>query len=234
MRGFKLALVLGAAVVLVSPALAQRGRGPGGGFGPGILLQNKSVQEELKIDADQAKKITETFTKLREDLRDEYAKLGFRSEASDEEKAEARKKINEAEAKAVKEVLKDDQQKRFQQIRHQVQGLAIFQDEEVKKQLKLTAEQNEKIEDIRKDLQKEVQEMFQGFKPGEKPDPSQFQENMKKMQGLQKEAMTNATKVLNADQKKTLEELTGKPFNYVPEFGRGGRGGKPDKPRTDF
>ena len=49
MRGCKLALAFGALVLLSSPALAQRGMGRGG-LGPAQLVQNKSVQEELKID----------------------------------------------------------------------------------------------------------------------------------------------------------------------------------------
>jgi hypothetical protein len=236
MRLCKLALVFGAVALLVSPVVAQQpGRGRGMGmFGAGVaqLAQNKSVKEELKIDDDQAKKIKDALDKVNEEMKDERAKLGRGSDASQEERAAARKKINEAEMKALKDVLKPDQLKRLEQIRHQIQGVYIFQDEEVQKQLKLTDEQKEKINDVQKDLQKEMQEMFQGFKPG--GGGGDFQENMKKMQGLQKEAMTNATKVLKEDQKKQLDELVGKPFTYVPEFGRG-RGGKPgDKPRTDF
>jgi hypothetical protein len=233
MRLCKLALVFGAVALLASPVMAQqpgRGRGMFGGAGVGQLVQNKSVKDELKIDDEQAKKIKDALDKVNEEMKDERAKLGRGSDASQEERAAAIKKIGEAELKALKDVLKEDQLKRLQQIRYQVRGLGIFQDEEVQKQLKLTDEQKEKINDIQKDLQKEMQEMFQGFKPGGGGD---FQENMKKIQGIQKEAMTNATKVLKDDQKKQLDELVGKPFTYVPEFGRG-RGGKPDKPRTDF
>jgi hypothetical protein len=223
-----LALVFGALVLLSSPALAQRGMGRGG-FGPAQLVQNKSVQEELKIDADQAKKVKETLDKVREDLKDEYAKFGRGSDASQEERAAARKKTGEAETKALKDVLKDDQVKRLQQIQRQLMGLAIFDDPDVQKELKLTDEQKDKIKDIQKDLQKERDAIFP---PGEKPDFSKFQENQKKLQGITKEAMDNASKALKDDQKKTLKELTGAAFEIKFDFG--GRGGKPDKPRTDF
>ena len=51
MRLCKLALVLGVVALLASPALAQRGRGfGGGGMGAGFLLQNSGVKKELKIE----------------------------------------------------------------------------------------------------------------------------------------------------------------------------------------
>ena len=135
--------------------------------------------------------------------------------------------------KAINSVLDEKQQKRLHQIVLQQQGIGALQQEDVQKALKLSDEQKEKIKDIQGDLQKEMQGLFQ---PGEKPD---FQAMQKKMEGLRKEAMTNATKVLNDDQKKTFKDLTGEPLELKPEdfpqgFGRGGRGGKPDKPRTDF
>ena len=62
-------------------------------------------------------------------------------------------------------------------------------------------------------------------------------ENMAKMQTVRKDALTNAMKVLNDDQKKQIKEMTGEPLDLKPEDfpARGGKpGGKPDKPRTDF
>ncbi len=88
MRLCKLALVLGVAALAAGPALAQ-GRGRGG-FGPpslGQLAGNKSVQDELKIDKDQADKIKDALAKVNEELKDDVAKLRDRN-ASQEERAE--------------------------------------------------------------------------------------------------------------------------------------------------
>src|SRR6516164_5215451 len=111
MRIGRLVVALGIVALLTTPALAQQRGGRGGGFGQGgqsigTLAQNKSVQDEVKITEDQAKKITEAITKLREgDLKDDYAKLGGGrggrrggggggggGGASQEERAAARKK----------------------------------------------------------------------------------------------------------------------------------------------
>ena len=55
-----------------------QGRGGGRG-GIGQLAQNKSVQEELKVKEDTATKIKEAVDKIREDNKDDIAKLRDRN-----------------------------------------------------------------------------------------------------------------------------------------------------------
>jgi Spy/CpxP family protein refolding chaperone len=233
MRLCKLALVLGAAALLASPALAQRGGFNMAAFSrtAGFLVQNKSVQDELKIDTDQKDKIREATQKVFEDFRDEFAKIPT---AKPEERDEILKKLNEATEKAVKGALKEEQIKRLTQIQVQQKGVDLFSEEKVAKDLKLSDEQKEKIKDIQKDLKKET-DPLQPQRGGGKPDLAKIQENRKKIQSLEKEAMANATKTLNADQKKQLKEMQGEPFELKLDFGgfKPG-GGKPEKPRTDF
>ena len=70
MRGV---IAFGIAALLAAPVVAQ----PRGGFffGPGRLLANKSVQEELKLDKGQVEKATAAARKAREDMSDELGKL---------------------------------------------------------------------------------------------------------------------------------------------------------------
>jgi len=232
MRLNKIVLVLGVAALMVVPAFAQPGGGRGGfgGFGgrggamsTSQLLQNKSVQEELKIDKDQLTKIDDAVKKVREDMKDDLAKMRERG-TKPEERAEITKKLNEANTKALAGILTKTQEKRLNEIRYQVMGLAIFTDEEAAKTLKITDDQKEKIKEIRDNAQKDTREVF-----GDKPDFSKMEENMKKIQSINKEALASATKTLTAAQKTQLKEMTGEPFEIKMEFG--GRGGKPgDKP----
>ena len=233
MRWCKVALAIGVIALLASPALAQR-RGFGGfGRGPDQLLRVEKVQKDLGLDKDQVTKATEALTKVNEDMRDERQKL-FSPDTSQEERAEIRKKITEAQNKAIKDVLNEKQLKRLHQIELQQMAESpfgpgpFFQNEEVQKALKLTDDQKDKIKTIQEDLGKEMREIFQ---PGQKPS----EEDMKKMQGLRKDAHANITKVLTDDQKNAMKDLLGAPLELKPEdFPRGGRGGKPGKPRTDF
>jgi hypothetical protein len=234
MRLCKLFLALGIVALVSAPVFAQQpggGRGGRGGANLATLVVNKSVQTELKIEGDAATKVADAIKKVNEDLKDETAKIGRGSTASDEEKAAARKKIAETQEKALKEVLSDKQMTRLQQIRHQQQGLQIFDDAEAAKTFKLTDDQKAKIKEINDGLRKEITDLNPGGGGG-----GRNPETLQKIATLRKDAMGNALKTLTDDQKKALKDLTGEPFEYKPDAGAGrGRGrGQPAKPRTDF
>jgi len=226
MRFVKLALVLSLGLLFAGTAAAQPGPGGFGGFGGGLAFMignNKGLQDELKVSKEQADKLTEALNKVRDDMRDDMAKLRDRGlDQGDRDKI--MKKMSDANAKAVDAVLKPDQVKRLKQIENQQAGFGIFNKEEVKTALKLSDKQDEEIKDINKDLQKDLREIrgggFGGFDP----------EAQKKRADLTKEAMANATKILNDKQKATLKDLTGEPFTVVfappggGGFGPGGGG----------
>jgi Spy/CpxP family protein refolding chaperone len=239
MRLGKFALVIAAGLLAASPLLAQQpgGRGGrGGGFGggglTGMIAQNTQLQEELKMDKDQVTKLTEALNKVREDMRDDMAKLRDFQTPQDERTA-IMKKLSDANAKAVETVLKPEQVKRLHQIENQQAGLAVFNKEDVQKTLKLTDAQKEKLDDINKELQKDIRDLnpaggggrggFGGFDPA----------TIQKRQELQKEAMTSAKKVLTDEQKDVLaKDVLGAAFELQfqnPFGGGGGRGGQPGK-----
>jgi len=227
MRLCKLALVIGVVALLASPVLAQPG-GRGGFGGPGALLRIEKVQKDLGLDKDAVTKVDDAIKKVNEDMKDEVAKMRDRN-ASQEERVAAGKKVNEATEKALKDVLSEKQQKRLKQIQRQIAGISIFQDEEFQKTMKLSDEQKDKVKEINKDLDKELADLRGGgggFNP----------ETFAQMATLRKDALTNAMKVLNDDQKKQMKELTGEPLELKPEDFQGGRGrpGGGGKPRTDF
>jgi hypothetical protein len=210
-------------VLLARPALAQTGLRYVGG--PNILLRVEKVQKDLGIDKEKAEKIEAALTKVPDDLKDEFAKVGRGSNASNEEKAAARKKITEANEKVIKDILSEKQQKRLQQISRQLAGTDMFSREDVQKTLKLTDKQKDQTKEINEDLQKQRRAFVSGLRRG-----GDFSAIMTKMQALNKEAMSSAIKVLTDDQKKEVKELTGAPLELKPEdFIPGGKpgGGKP-------
>jgi Spy/CpxP family protein refolding chaperone len=201
----KVALALAISVYAVNSAVAQR-PGGGGGMGrggiAGQLAENKQLQDELKLDKEQIDKIKTALGKVREDMKDDLAKL--REEGTSREDRQAiGKKLAEATNKALADVLKPEQTKRLQQIENQMMGLRLFSQEKVQSALKLTDEQKDKIKAIGEENQKKMAELREGgFNP----------ENLKKMTELRKESMAAAVKLLNEEQKKTYEDLVGKPF----------------------
>jgi Spy/CpxP family protein refolding chaperone len=239
-------LVLGLAALLAGPALAQRGQGRGGfgggfgrGFGgPGFLLQNPSVQKELKLSDDQIKKITETTESIRDKHRDEFEALGkLEGDEQREKGQELRKKMTDETQKAMAEILKPEQNKRLKEITLQQEGARAFNDAEVQKALNLTDEQKEKIKTINEDAAKEMAELFPRGRRGGgggPPDAGAFKERMTKMATMRKETLDKVTSVLTDDQKKTWKEMTGAPFEVRFEFPPGGpRGGGRRGPPAD-
>jgi Spy/CpxP family protein refolding chaperone len=216
MQRFK-QLALAAAVVMLaaSPVLAQ---GPRGFRGPTpmMLLGQKSVQEELKLSADQVQKVEAAVAKQMESFQ------GFR-DLSEEDRTKKIQEMAKENEKFIGDNLKPDQSKRLHQIALQQQGGRAFTDEKVAKELALTDDQKGKIKDILEDTGNQVRELFQGG----------FNEEARtKMRELNNAATEKVVGLLTADQKTKYKEMTGVPFKGEIRFGPpgGGRGGeKKDK-----
>ncbi len=205
MRGlWKVSLAVGLALFLVSPAMAQRGGGFGGRGGIGILLANKSVQDELKLDMGQVEKLTAALTKYREDNKDDFAKLRDRN-TSREDREAVMKKFNEASQKVAADVLKPEQLKRLKQIQVQQEGVTAFANPETQKALNLTDKQKDEVKAIVEDYTKQRNDIRQNA-------GGNREEARTKSAALRKEKMEAALKVLNDDQKKTYKDLTGEAF----------------------
>src|SRR5439155_12803853 len=149
----KVVLVAGMVALLADAAPAKQ-RGFGGGFGGGMfgggmLLGNKSVQEELKMSKEQADKAQEALQKTREKQKEAFSKLQDLSQEERREKMQELQKVIGAETdKLAASILKPEQLKRFKQIELQQRGYQAFTDPELQKTLKLTDEQKEKIKAI--------------------------------------------------------------------------------------
>ena len=211
----KALLIMGLIVCLGGLAQSQqkgKGRGFGfGGGGPAQLLNNKSVQTELKMTDEQITKAKDLAKEINDKHKDDFA--AARAIEDREERGQKMQALNktvtEEVMKGLPDVLNPDQVKRFKQITVQTQGVRAFSDETVQKELKLTDDQKDKIKTISDDLGQESRSIFQSG--------GDFQENFKKVQGLQKEASEKITAVLTDDQKKTWKEMVGEPFDYKPE-----------------
>jgi hypothetical protein len=231
-------VAVGVVTLLAGSALAQPPGGPGGGRGgfgrggfggPGALLQNKSVQQELKLTDDQITKVKEVTDEIRSKHQEDFTKLRDISDQTErrEKGAELMKTVGEETNKALAGVLKPEQEKRLKQIRLQTEGTRAFQDPEVEKALKLSDEQKDSLKTIEADARKEME----GLRGGQ----GNREENRKKFESLRQETKDKAAAVLNDTQKKEWKELTGEPFKLEqPEGGRGpgGRGGRGPRPTT--
>jgi hypothetical protein len=216
MRTVRIALAaLGLAAIVTSPTFAQ-GRGGRGGFGfggPGALLSNKSVQEELKLDEKQA----EGATKIAADSRAKRQEAmqgaqGLEGQERLNKMTELMKPINEETEKAVAALLKPEQLKRYKEIELQQRGVQAFGNADLQTELKLTDEQKEKIRAIQQEYAPGRGRGAGGGGGG--GDPAAARE---RMLARRKEAMDKVMAVLNDDQKKAWNEKIGKPFEIKYE-----------------
>jgi Spy/CpxP family protein refolding chaperone len=228
MRTFgKMVLACGLVALLVAPAQAQRpggGRGfgfGGGGFGGGaLLLANKSVQQELKVDEAQAAKLNTLAQDQMEKQREQFQKL---QDLSQEERREKIQELSRTSAAALRkeleEVLKPEQIKRFQQIQIQQAGiLGAATMPRVQETLNLTDEQRTKLRTIQEEQQESMRDIFQSA--GDDRAAA-----MTKMADLRKKTNEKALAVLTDSQKASWKDLTGEPFEVRIEPGQGPGGG---------
>ncbi len=204
------------AVMLIAGAAFGQGRGQGrfgggGPFGGGLgLLRIEKVQQELKMTQPQIEKIDAK----QQELRAANQGVDFQN-MSQEERQKFFAKIQEAQSKAVADILDSTQIKRFHQLELQQQGAGAFNRKEVADQLKLTDEQKKKIQAIQQGLQSERQGLMQGV-DFQNMTPEERQKLGAKMQELQKTSNEKLEAVLTDDQKKAWKEMLGTKFDFPP------------------
>src|SRR6516162_10396232 len=153
MRTWKWVLVLAAPALLVAAQPAERSV-PERTTIELLLLRQKSVQQELKLSPEVAKKVVD-FTHKQREAFGQALKLG----------AEERKQKLEEMEKENKQFLADnltpEQRKRLLEITLQVTGLHELNRPEVAKALTLTDEQQQKFKEFQKQHRKDLAEIFQ-------------------------------------------------------------------------
>ena len=161
-----------------------------------ILLRQKSVQEELKITAELAKKISE-FTNKEYEAFQKALQLG---EKEREPRLEALEKENQ---KFLDDNLTPAQRKRLDQITMQVTGLQQLTRPEVIKLLNLTAEQQQKFKAMQQEARKELEEIV-GAKNREGRN--------EKLAKLRADIDKKVEAALTPEQKAKAKEIVGEPF----------------------
>ncbi len=223
---FKSVAAFGLAGLMALPVMAQQqrrgGGGPGGGFGfgrtvsLGMLLSNKSVQDELKLDDAQKEKARELAEKAREKFRSAGDSLRNLDQAERGKKIqELTREANREAFQAVGEFLKPEQRTRLREISLQTNGASAFEHPYFQNRLKLTDEQKSEIASIIEDSNKELRDLFQS---GDR------QNAFAKVREHRQATLEKIKGKLTDEQKSEYSKLLGSPFELKFEGGPGGRG----------
>jgi len=190
----------GAILFLVLPSGALGQRRDRGGLRPGEvsiarLLTLPKVQEELKLSDKQKARANEINTKLTEERHKLFAEVS-------KESHERGKKVAELEEKTtskVKTLLDGSQQKRLREILIQVNGAAELMKKDVQEELKITADQRQKLIDVNHENSKARHDALASFE-GDKA---------AKIAELQRDANKKLLAVLTEMQREQFDKLKG-------------------------
>jgi len=229
MRKAILTTVLAGLIAL--PVWGQFGFFGGGQQTGDALLQNKSVQKELKLSEKETEALgkiqRESFTKIREVFQD--------AEGDQEKIREGMQKVQKDTGKALakfKEGLTKEQKSRFGEIEYQVAAqtndLSFLKREDIQKALKFTDKQKKLVKTTEEGLTKDLKEVFDDAKEN-----MDFSSLRTKIPKLRKEAYEAVSKTFDDDQKKVWKEKSGKKFEYKADPFPGKGKGKLKKKKDD-
>jgi hypothetical protein len=199
--GTLLALAVGIVISAVKPTTAP--------FSTGELLDNDGVQSELNLTDEQKEKAVEVTGKIREKYNDVDQGL-YHNYPEVFGKAIRERTNKEAEEidKALEDILKPEQMKRYHEIKLQSGGIMSFSDPDVQQALRLNPEQREKINSVIDDSREMFRQTLGGWRL-----LINFWGKMNKAQlmrkGLGKKVVSE---ILDDEQKMIWKELTGEPF----------------------
>jgi len=176
-------------------AVAQEPGVPEGTTVKLLLLRQKSVQKELDLGADAAKKIMD-FTNAQADAVKKALDMG---EAA--AKAEYPKLAKQNE-KFLTDTLNDKQGKRLDQITMQMTALTHLLKPEVTKDFKLNDDQVKKLRDHQTESQKGLIDLLKSKEGGK----------TEKLAKLREDTKTKILAILTEEQKAKARELTGPAF----------------------
>lgn len=201
--------------LMAGQAFAQVGRGESGGALSMILVQQKSVQKELKLSEDQVEKLKQVVAKMREPVISQSG--GDRPGGVNRE--EISKKLAEAREAAETDrnaILTADQSRRLNEIAMQQTGPLALAQPDVAKDVGLTDEQQAKVKEIYDAYRTEMRILLpagggRGLPPFLTAGGG-LEETRKKHATLRKDTDDKLLALLKDDQKKALEKLNGEPF----------------------
>ncbi len=211
------------------------GMGMGGGGGVLGLVRMDEVRKELNVDDETKKKIDELLATMNKEMEALRPQFDFRN-ASDDERAEFAKKMQEAmpkiqevskklEKQLLDDILDPDQQERALGLLVQREGVrSVMSSEKIAEAIALTEDQKKQMAEKEKengaDMQKAMEEMRGGG--GGQFDFAGMRTKMEEMRKKSEERLASA---LTKEQMDKLDKMKGDKFEFPqPSFG-GGRGG---------
>jgi hypothetical protein len=169
-----------------------------------MLLEQKSVQEDLRLSPEHGKKIHEFADS-------QWKKVQAMKDLNKEERDRRFEAMAKEDERFLKNTLSEPQLKRLEQIAMQVAGLLWVMRSDVAKDLNLTEEQRRKIRELHREARTEAQEAIRSAGSGEIKEVKFNEMRMSNRKRLMS--------VLTDEQKAKWKEMAGPPFRGTLHFG---------------
>jgi serine/threonine protein kinase len=178
------------------------------------LLNQKSVQEDIKLSGEQAQGVSRLLAKRREAIRN------FRNLTPEEWRSKF-EELEEQES-ALASLLRPEQTTRLRQIAVQMRGTDAYNDPDVARSLGLSNAQKEKIRLLQDEARLTA---WAEFSSGDMRDSDR-----RRVEEAWRNARDQIQALLTDEQKERWKDLTGEPFKGRRFHHRGGGGGPPPRP----
>jgi hypothetical protein len=179
-------------------------------LGPPFLVFRDKVQEELKLSAEQKKKLEKRFQDTVQDTMQLFQKLADKEPEEREKELHAyREKAQENLTAFLQGLLQEEQFKRLRQVMLQRDRLfALLGNAEVAKELEITDKQRQQFAEVAQEFQKKFEPLMKEAQKGGNP-----QEIGPKIRKIRKEQEERIEALLSDAQKKQWKEMLGKPLD---------------------
>jgi hypothetical protein len=184
---------------------------------PLAILQSDQMKKELGLTDDQVSQLKTVQTELQATMKEKTSGVDFKELAKDDAKLKAfyadLDKDIQASREKVNGILKPEQVKRVREISLQLYGFGVLTLADVSQDLKITPEQQTKMDTLRKDLVTKMKAAWEVPSGSAQEQQQVIANNRKKMDQILEENNQQALAVLTDEQKKTLETLKGEKFD---------------------
>jgi len=187
------------------------------------LLENEQIKQELNITDEQLAKLNEVETNLRQEMNQTVSGVKWKELSKEEQSAKLKEVSQEIDTKIqasrqkIGEILKPEQVTRMKQIFLQIYGWGVLTKDDFTEELKLTAEQQSELNEIRDDMVAKMQTNWEVPAGNDAASRNKvIANNQKRMEQIVKESNDKAIAVLTPEQKQQLETLKGEKFDFKP------------------
>lgn len=214
MKLLRLAALLGAFLMLVTQGAAEAQRHRRGFGGPGFLLTVPEVQRELRLTDAQVEQLKQLGQEMGAKAQESFRAV---QNLSREERFRRFRAFDAEWHRRIADILSKSQNERLGQLNLQLQGQRALARKEVADELRLSADQRQRIEGILDGEREAFRQAFESIKTGGTMTQDQREEIGRKFREVRGQTDVRLNGTLTDSQRRQWQAMLGTPFKF-PEF----------------